>query len=244
MPRVSTTLKNNAFTIQPYLIESSFRTANPLRAILKGTGTAEGPSSPSSLQVVFPFGPQNVEYGSYEGKFSEVVRPYRKPILAYENQQLRVVTFNALIADKPSGGTLSIVPYLDNLETMSRLGWRCSFIYGLSSLGFDVAITKLSYTVKYRNTDGSPIRAEVSLQLTEMPFINQEITLLNAVYRQPASETGVVSGGDGGTPGSEITENDQASVDPNLPGSRVNFELEQAGALNEFINSQYAVGAL
>ena len=235
MAKVATTLRSEFFSLQPYILDNGFRTAAPKRAILKGVGFYPfNPNRQVALEVVFPFGPQNLEYASYEGKFSQIERPYRKPILAYENQQLRTVTFNALIADKASGGTRPIEDMLDNIETMSKYGWRCSFIYGLTSLTFDVAVTKFSYTVKYRNTDGAPIRAEASIQLTEMPSLNQEITLLNAVFRQPESETGVVTGGgDGSTPSSGVSGNDTASVDPNQEEAVRNYRASQPAFINE-----------
>ena len=170
-------------------VESSFRSSNPKRAVLKGEGTFtddSGATVTGAITVTFPFGPQNLEYGNYEADFSQIERPYLKPLLVYKNQQLRTVTFTAVIANKESGGTTSIAQILRDLEKISSYGLRCKFTYGLVALDYSVALTKFSYTVKYRDADGEPVRAEASIQLTEMPVITQEVTLLQAVYRTPA----------------------------------------------------------
>lgn len=133
----------------------------------------------------FPFGPQNLQYDGFTPKFQELSRPFKKPLLVADTSSLRTVSFNAVIADKPSGGKLSISEKLERLEAIADSGASFQFTYGLSALPFAVVLSKFSYTVSYRNLEGEPIRAEVQIQLTESVFAEQELVLLKAVYRTP-----------------------------------------------------------
>lgn len=133
----------------------------------------------------FPFGPQNLQYDGFSPKFQELSRPFKKPLLVADTSSLRTVSFNAVIADKESGGKLSISEKLERLEAIADSGAPFQFTYGLSALPFAVVLSKFSYTVSYRNLEGEPIRAEVQIQLTESVFAEQELVVLKAVYRTP-----------------------------------------------------------
>ena len=133
----------------------------------------------------FPFGPKDLKYDQFSPKFQELSRPFKKPLLVSESAALRTLSFNAVIADKESGGKLSIIALLGRLEEIAESGVVFQFKYGLTALPFSVVMTKFSYSVSYRMLDGSPSRAEVSIQLTESVFANQDLTVLKAVYRDP-----------------------------------------------------------
>ena len=163
-----------------------FRSAIPARAKLVSIPTAD---DDETMSVVFPFGPQDLDHSNLAGKSVEIQRPGRKPLLFHENQQLRTVSFKAVVADKASGGTLSIEDTLDKLETLAATAVPCSFIYGLTALSYTVAITKLSFEVTYRNSSGEPLRAEVDVQLTETPSFSQELAVLKAVLNNAGGST-------------------------------------------------------
>ncbi len=152
----------------------------------------------TSLQVIFPFGPQNIKHDKLAGKTVEIARPGKKPILFLENPNLRTVSFQAVIADKGSGGAVPITGILEKLETIATNAHPCNFTYGLTSLAYNVVITQFSYDVSYRNNAGEPLRAEVSIQLTETPVFTQEIQELKAVTKEaePAKNTYTKGGGD------------------------------------------------
>lgn len=154
----------------------------PKRAILKPYS-----SDYDYEAVVFPFGPQDIQYQNYNAEYTQIARPNKKAILFRQNPSLRSVTFTAMLADRESGG--AVVGNVDNLitalEALSADGVPCKFVYGTKSLGYTVAVTQLSYTVKYRDKNGNPTKIEVSIQLTEMPIINQELSYLQAVFRRP-----------------------------------------------------------
>lgn len=137
--------------------------------------------------VVFPFGPKDIQYQNYNAEYTQIPRPNKKAILFRQNPTLRTVTFSALLADRESGGAVigNVENLITTLEALSSEGVPCKFVYGTKSLGFTVAITQLSYTVKYRDKNGNPTVIDVSIQLTEMPLFNQEIAQLRAVYRRP-----------------------------------------------------------
>jgi len=136
---------------------------------------AEGPP-PEFIEVVFPFGPQNLQHQNYGGTYQQIQRPYLKPLNVYSTPQLRTVTFNAIIVHRPSGGKstgplneegASVQGIVDTLEQIASSGLPCEFIYGTQALPFLSFLTQFSYTVKYRNKNGEPLQIEASLQLTE-----------------------------------------------------------------------------
>ena len=151
-----------------------------------------------NIQIIFPFGPQNIKHDKLAAKTVEIARPGKKPILFLENPNLRSVTFQAVLADKNSGGARPITDLLEQLETVAANAYACNFTYGLTSLAYNVVITQFSYDVSYRNNAGEPCRAEVSLQLTETPVFSQEIQELKAVTKaaEPAKNTYTKGGGD------------------------------------------------
>lgn len=135
----------------------------------------------------FPFGPKDLQYDNFSPKFQELSRPFKKPLLVSDSSSLRTVTFNAVIADRSSGGKLPISGLLERLEAIADSAAPFQFTYGLSALPFSVVLTKFSYSVSYRNLEGEPIRAEVSIQLTESIFADQELVVLKAVHRNPTT---------------------------------------------------------
>ena len=141
----------------------------------------------------FPFGPKDLKYDQFSPKFQELSRPFKKPLLVSESAALRTLSFNAVIADKESGGKRSIIALLGRLEEIAESGVASQFKYGLTALPFSVVMTKFSYSVSYRMLDGSPSRAEVSIQLTESVFANQDLTILKAVYRDPTVTPNIAS---------------------------------------------------
>jgi hypothetical protein len=146
------------------------------------------------IEALFPFGPKEIKLDSLVANIVEIDRPGKKPILFRQNSQLRTVSFEAVIADKASGGVASVDDFLDKLTTLADYSTPCKFIYGLTSLTFAVVLTQLSINVTHRNNSGAPVRADVSIQLTECPYITQEITSLQAVVQDvPPPPTPVYS---------------------------------------------------
>ena len=139
----------------------------------------------SVFALEFPFGPQDLKYDNFSPKFQELNRPFKKPLLVSDSSALRTVSFNAVIADRESGGKLPISAFLERLEAIADSAAPFQFTYGLSALPFSVVLTRFSYSVSYRNLEGEPIRAEVSIQLTESVFADQELVILKAIHRDP-----------------------------------------------------------
>lgn len=164
---------------------NGFRSAVPPRAKLTTVPLDD------NIQIIFPFGPQSIQHQKLAGKTVEIARPGKKPILFLENPNLRMVSFEAVLADKNSGGARPITELLEQLETVAANAYPCNFTYGLTSLAYNVVITQFSYEVSYRNNAGEPLRAEVSIQLTETPVFSQEIQELKAVTKEaePAKNT-------------------------------------------------------
>jgi hypothetical protein len=179
----------SAFTNQT--LERNFRSANPKRAKIDASGQYWNGTSYENRQITveFPFGPSDMQFDNYASRFTQTSRPYNKPLLILEGQQLRTVSFQAVLADKPSGGVTPITDYLDSLEEIADLGWECVFSYGTHKLNYTCVMSQFSYTVKYRDAEGFPVRAQVSIQLTESSSARQDLYLLEAVYRQPTIST-------------------------------------------------------
>ena len=177
---------------------AGFRSVSPARAKLVAVRSSSPDSSsavtgavagsvprPNNdfIEALFPFGPKEIKLDSLVANIVEIDRPGKKPILFRQNSQLRTVSFEAVIADKASGGVASVDDFLDKLTTLADYSTPCKFIYGLTSLTFAVVLTQLSINVTHRNNSGAPVRADVSIQLTECPYITQEITSLQAVVQ-------------------------------------------------------------
>tara|TARA_Y100000004_G_scaffold168038_1_gene201088 strand:+ start:12649 stop:13413 length:765 start_codon:yes stop_codon:yes gene_type:complete len=182
MPRIKTSFVSlGSNSGQP----SQIRTANPLRAKLTTQGLLDDDGNDANIEVVFPFGPKDISHDKIEARFREIARPGKQPLLVKENEQLRTVSFSAVLAHKESGGVLPVDDLLGQIETIAANGYKCKFIYANTALSYFVKITKLSYSIQYRDNEGLPIRAEVSFQLTEAPIFNPDIVLLKAIYRNP-----------------------------------------------------------
>lgn len=153
--------------------------------------TLQNAPGDSVFALEFPFGPKDLQYDNFSPKFQELSRPFKKPLLVSDSSSLRTVTFNAVIADRESGGKLPISAFLERLEAIADSAAPFQFTYGLSALPFSVVLTRFSYSVSYRNLEGEPIRAEVSIQLTESIFADQELVVLKAIHRDPTVTTNI-----------------------------------------------------
>ena len=196
---------------------NGFRSAVPPRAKLTTIPLDD------NIQIIFPFGPQNIKHDKLAAKTVEIARPGKKPILFLENPNLRSVSFQAVLADKNSGGARPITDLLEQLETVAANAYPCNFTYGLTSLAYNVVVTQFSYDVSYRNNAGEPCRAEVNLQLTETPVFTQEIQELKAVTKaaEPAKNTYTKGGGDNNNEEDDkeklATATPNGGDDPNKP---------------------------
>ena len=211
-------------------IVKSFTSANGTVVNPKGFRSAVPPRAKlttipldDNIQIIFPFGPQNIKHDKLAAKTVEIARPGKKPILFLENPNLRSVSFQAVLADKNSGGARPITDLLEQLETVAANAYPCNFTYGLTSLAYNVVVTQFSYDVSYRNNAGEPCRAEVNLQLTETPVFTQEIQELKAVTKaaEPAKNTYTKGGGDNNNEEDDkeklATATPNGGDDPNKP---------------------------
>ncbi len=224
MPKIVKSFKSvSGSVVNP----QGFRSSRPARAKLANIPTKE---DSTVIEVLFPFGPQNVDHATLEGVTASISRPGRKPLLVHENEQLRTVSFDAVLADKASGGTRPITDIIDNLETLAATSLPCSFIYGLTSLSYNVVITRLNINVSYRNGAGEPLRAEASIQLTETPVFNQDVLELKAVVKTVPAATQTYSKGGGDVTGGGNTQDDEegAVADSQLPTRHVITPSERA----------------
>jgi hypothetical protein len=170
------------------------------RAVLRATGPNPDTNATNPLvdyEIEFPFGPKDLSHQNYGGTYQQIQRPYLKPLNVYSAPRLRTVTFDAIIVHRPSGGMdvgpmnefgESVQDVLDSLELISSSGATCEFSYGTQVLPYSSYLTQFSYTVKYRNKDGEPLRAQASIQLTEKSVYNPYLVTLPMIERPPVEK--------------------------------------------------------
>ena len=185
MARVLTTF----ITPENAVVNSPFRSVTPKRAILKrhinDLSDLSGYDSNISDTIEFPFGPKDLKHDGMSANMSEIARPGKVPLLEKDAPRLRSVTFNAVISNKLSGGTISVIPMLETLEMLSGAGAVCSFTYGTTKLGYNVCLVNFSYTVKYRNSEGEPVRVDAAITLREKPVFTQQLVQLDVIPFTP-----------------------------------------------------------
>lgn len=170
---------------------------NVKRAVIKATLPGSSPSQPSkTYEVRFPFGPKDLQFQEYNGRYNQIERPFKKPLNVFAGGSLRVVTFEAIIANRFNGGLTprlsngrgeTVQDILDTLETISQNGATCDFMYGVTKLPFKCFLTQFSYTVRRRTPDGEPLICAVNLQLTEKIEYNPDARLLPLIVRPPVN---------------------------------------------------------
>lgn len=181
--------------------------------IKKAVLTASGPNPDKTkietepivdYRIVFPFGPSNVQFQQYSGRYKQIDRPFDKPLNIFAGGSLRVVTFEAVIVNRRNGGLTpgplddegrTVQEVLDTLETISQTGAACDFKYGASKLPFKSFLTEFSYTVTRRNPAGKPLQATASFQLTEKVSYNPDTKELPLISRPPVNIAPAVGGG-------------------------------------------------
>ena len=161
------------------------RIARPQRAVLRQVG----PDSPGRV-FSFPYGPQGVQFGGDSLEYETTDRPGIKPILTAVNKQLRSVTINARLANKPSQGKDSIENQIAELQAMSGEPHDCTFTYGVVALPYRVRITNISFIAIQRNPDGNITQADVSFELQESVVPNQSVVTLTAITYDPPPKPG------------------------------------------------------
>ena len=224
-------------------IDLPFRTiAPPERAVLESFAGASVENSDGTYRrivapfggtkVIFPFGPQDLQHDQIAAINQQVQRPGMTPLLVADSKPLRTCTFNAMIAQNAryesySGSdAASVEDIIDSLTTMARESLTCFFQYGFYQLPYDCVITQLSVTDRYRDHEGSVIRAQVNIQLTERPFYFPDLVSLKAVYKKDAVTPS--------NPPAPVDDDDLdmvagIEVTGNGPGSQQQELLEQYG---------------
>ena len=184
-------------TSNDVIVPSQFRSSNPLRCKIETTNLSaplKEQYGVEQLEITFPFGPSDMQFGNNAATMDQVQRPGRKPLLEKRNEPLRTVSFNAVIASTAgtAGGKLELVsgttPVDDALQTIERIaasGATCKFNYGTVQLGYFCVLTKFDFTVKYRDSNGHPVRVDAQFQLTEKPTFSQELTNLPVIPIDP-----------------------------------------------------------
>ena len=195
---MSATTKFSRQTVSGALIgANTIATASaPLPAVLSPVNFSGANPDNDNLPyaLTFPFGPINIKYDQYSPQIVQIARPQRKPLLFNENPRLRTVSFNAVLADKNTGGMAELENekrYMDILKYITENALPCRFSYGTYSLDFFVAVTQLNFTESYRNEAGVPTRYAVTLQLTEHPMDVQDLNELQAVAVEPETFTNI-----------------------------------------------------
>ena len=120
--------------------------------------------------------PKEIEYSGFARTYNEAARPDRKPLLRRSGDSLRKINLTFLLAyAQPEDGVpaieRSIEDRLSRLRALTEKENALNIKYGRDGhLNGDWAVTNLSFRSLERNARTDEItRAEVTLELTEMP---------------------------------------------------------------------------
>lgn len=156
------------------------RIARPKRVVIRQV-------SGSKRSFSFPIGPLQVRYEGLGIDFVNIERPGDIALLEASAIKPRTIAMNAVIADRATGGLVSVESQLEVLRLMAVEDIDLTFTYGVRSLDYRVRITNLSFESMQRDLDGNITQANVSIQLTERPRRLVDPITLNAIRYTPPS---------------------------------------------------------
>lgn len=190
-------VKTTFVTANDVIIPSEFRSSNPKRCKLSTinlNSDLQNEYGVDQLQIIFPFGPRDMQFGSQASVVDQIARPGKKPLLEKKNDPLRIVSFNAVIASTAGfsgerlelmSGTTPVDPAMQTIERIATSGATCKFVYGTVALGYYVMLTRFDFTIKHRDSEGHPVRVDAQFQLTEKPVFSQELVNLPVMPIDP-----------------------------------------------------------
>jgi len=159
------------------------RIVRPKRVVLRQV-------SGSKRSFSFPIGPLQVRYEGLGIDFVNIERPGDIALLESSAIKPRTIAMSAVIADRATGGLVSVESQLELLRLMATEDIDLTFTYGVRSLDYRVRITNLAFESMQRDLDGNITQANVSIQLTERPRRVVDPITLNAIrYTPPSSPT-------------------------------------------------------
>lgn len=111
--------------------------------------------------------PKKITYDSDTGKYNEVARPYRKPLLVKEGSTLRRMKMTLFIGS--TNIEASVVDSLAALERLANSDYNLAVAYDNRTAG-QWRITKLTYDSVERSAWNNEItRADADIEFTQMP---------------------------------------------------------------------------
>lgn len=153
------------------------------------------PAGVTRTTVFFPFAPTEVTYGGLSLNYETIERSGLKPLMEATNRQQRTIDFSVKVADKGSGGLMSVEDTLAALEKLASDNYDLLFIYGLQAHPTRLRMTNLTVSSLRRNLDGEIMQAEVSISLKERVSVSQQIVALAAIEYEPPRRTSEGGGG-------------------------------------------------
>lgn len=174
------------------------RTADPLRATMWTEPKADG--SPQ-YAYTFPFTPQQIDYTNLGPELSEVLRPGRKPIVAFTRFKARQIALRFLIAVPQDGLFASVDDSVQELQRMVNTASRVYFTNmdkqitnSLTTESSQVFWSIIDFTLSSvrRNADNKITSAEATLTLVENtnPIISAvELPKITYSSNAPANST-------------------------------------------------------
>lgn len=186
-------------------------------------------------KLILPLGPLEIQYDGLGLDYVKIKRPNDIALLEPTTIKTRTISFNAVIADVPTGGKVPIQGTLTLLRKIASENIDCLFVYGIKAMPFRVRITKVSYESVRRDLEGRITQATVNIQMEERPTRNVSVVSLSAITYEPpiddeAADPPADDGGGGDPPPNnppEEEDDDVAPTDPGEPG--VNTAANAAG---------------
>ncbi|MGA0129172.1 MAG: hypothetical protein ACO3I1_07805 [Burkholderiales bacterium] len=163
---------NSATTFQSEGITT--RIATPKDAIMNVVRKQGEPDVPP---FVFPFTPQQVQYSNLSPEISEISRPGKTPLIAFNRYKAKQVSFKFLIAVKNDGLFISVDESIDQLQRIVN-STRSVYFTNLdkqitnslttgNTNGIFWSIIDFSLSSIRRNADNKIVAAEANITLVE-----------------------------------------------------------------------------
>lgn len=138
------------------------------RAVLRLAEKIKYRGDKTNFKVNLTLAPVEINYQKLSLAYGEVERPGDKPLLLVRGDQLRQVSFEAIIVSDSKPGLTSCESKLHKIELMAKINADCVFVYGGTSTTRRWRITEFSYSSLKRHPRSDEItQAKAQITLSE-----------------------------------------------------------------------------
>lgn len=196
---------------------------NGTRAVLRLAEAIRRGNDRIRHRVDLTLAPVEVNYQRLALNYGEIERPGEKPLLVIRGDQLKQISFEAIIVANRKQGLVSCEDKLQTLQALAKTNADCVFVYGGTSTSKRWRITDLSISSVTRSPRTDQItQAKVQITLTEATPKRQIVPGMITI-RIPPEERG-------NTASSESQQEADSSSDSGSDGDPSNGENDDGEA--------------